>query len=132
MAAKHHWIAGLVLVNFLAGGRVCAADPPDWENEQVIHINTEAPRATFVPFPDVEAALAGNHESSPIFPFARGRVEIQLVHRNRRAGRPIFSKRTSTIQAGKRLTVPSNWEMKGYGVPIYLGRVTRSKWIRRA
>ena len=26
------------------------ADAPDWENEQILHINTEPPRATFVPF----------------------------------------------------------------------------------
>jgi beta-galactosidase len=120
MAAKHHWIAGLVLVNLLAGGRVRAADPPDWENEQVVHINTEPPRATFVPFPNANAALAGDRESSPFFMSLDGAWKFNWVPKPDE--RPTYFFQTDFDDSTwKTIAVPSNWEMKGYGVPIYLG-----------
>jgi beta-galactosidase len=120
MAAKHHWIAGLFLVNLLAGGRLCAADPPDWENEQVVHINTEAPRATFVPFPDANMALTGDRNSSAFFRSLDGAWKFNWVPRPE--DRPTnFFQTDFDDSAWKTIDVPSNWEMKGYGVPIYLG-----------
>lgn len=120
MAAKHHWIAGLALVNLLAGGLVCDADTPDWENEQVVHINTEPPRATFVPFPNANAALAGDRESSPFFRSLDGAWKFNWV--SKPDERPTnFFQTDFDDSAWKTIDVPSNWEMKGYGVPIYLG-----------
>ena len=52
MPTQRHWIAALWLLNlFLAATALAGA--PDWENEQVLHLNTEPPRATFVPFATV-------------------------------------------------------------------------------
>jgi beta-galactosidase len=120
MAAKYHWIAGLVLVNFLAGGLVRAADLPDWENEQVIHINTEAPRATFVPFPDAASALSSNREISPFFRSLDGAWKFNWVPKPEDRLTNFFQTDFDD-SAWKTINVPSNWEMKGYGVPIYLG-----------
>src|SRR5580692_10174509 len=33
------------------------AQPRDWENEHVLHINTQPPRATFIPFATTDQAL---------------------------------------------------------------------------
>ena len=93
---------------------------PDWENEQILHINTEPPRATFIPFPTVEAALNGNSTHSPFFFSLNGDWKFNWVPR------PELSP-TNFFQTGfddsswTNISVPSNWEMKGYGVPIYLG-----------
>jgi beta-galactosidase len=120
MAAKYHWIAGLALVNLLAGGPVGAADLPDWENEQVIHINTEAPRATFVPFPDVASALNGDREGSPFCRSLDGLWKFNWVPKPE--DRPTnFFLADFDDSSWTNIDVPSNWEMKGYGVPIYLG-----------
>ena len=120
MAAKPHWIAGLVLVNLLAGGLACAADLPDWENEQVTHINTEPPRATFVPFADVAGALNGNRESSPFFLSLDDAWKFHWV--GNPGERPMdFFQTNFDDSAWTNMAVPSNWEMKGYGTPIYLG-----------
>jgi hypothetical protein len=35
-----------------------AGERPDWDNPAVIQVNTEAPRATFIPFSDKADALA--------------------------------------------------------------------------
>ena len=53
------WLAGFVTPLF--------GDAPDWENEQVLHINTEAPRASFTPFATVEQALNGSAPDSPFY-----------------------------------------------------------------
>jgi hypothetical protein len=66
MPAQDKWLAGLALTCLAASG-FSAAAAPDWENEQIVPINTEPPRATFVPFADVAGALAGNPEASPFF-----------------------------------------------------------------
>src|ERR1700758_1458991 len=49
----------------LAGLTVALADAPDWENEQVLHINTDPPRATFIPFATVDGALNSDPTNSP-------------------------------------------------------------------
>ena len=38
---------------------ILAGTPPDWENEQVLEINRQPDRATFVHYPDVASALSG-------------------------------------------------------------------------
>jgi beta-galactosidase len=120
MAAKHHWIAGLALANLLAGGPVCAADLPDWENEQVIHINTEAPRVPFVPYPTVSGAMNVNPEFSPFFVSLNGRWKFSWAPKPE--DRPTnFFQTDFDDSTWTNIDVPSNWEMKGYGVPIYLG-----------
>ncbi len=39
--------------------------PEDWENPAAVHAGTEAPRATFVPFPDAASALRLGPKESP-------------------------------------------------------------------
>ncbi len=119
MRTSRHWLTALVLLNCLAA-TVFAADLPDWENEQVIHINTQAPRATFIPFPDVNAALAGDRESSSFFRSLDGAWKFNWAPKPE--DRPTnFFQTDFDDSKWKTIDVPSNWEMKGYGVPIYLG-----------
>ena len=120
MVAKLHWIAGLVVVNLVAGKPVYAADLPDWENEQVIHINTEPPYATFVPFPDAGSARAGTREASPYFRSLDGPWKFHWAPKPE--DRPTnFFQTDFDDSAWTNIDVPSDWQMKGYGVPIYLG-----------
>ena len=96
------------------------ADAPDWENEQVIHINTEAPRATFVPFPNVSGAMNINREFSPFFRSLNGPWKFNWAPKPE--DRPTnFFQTDFDDSFWTNIDVPSNWEMKGYGVPIYLG-----------
>ena len=97
-----------------------AATVPDWENEQVLHINTEPPRAMFVPFADVAGALADKPEASPFYFSLNGSWKFNWAPKPEL--RPTnFFETTFDDSAWKTIEVPSNWEMKGYGVPIYLG-----------
>lgn len=106
------------LVWFFSAPAAWAA--PDWENEQVLHINTEPPRATFVPFATVAQALAGNPTNSPFYLSLDGRWKFHWAPRPEL--RPAnFFETNFDDSAWTNLTVPSNWQMHGFGTPIYLG-----------
>jgi beta-galactosidase len=96
------------------------AAAPDWENEQVLHLNTELPRATFVPFATVKQALQSDFTNSPFYLSLDGDWKFNWVPRPEL--RPTnFFETNFDDSTWKSIAVPSNWEMKGYGVPIYLG-----------
>ena len=54
-------VAALIAFSFRADAA------PDWENEQVLHIHTEPPRTTFVPFATVAEALNEDPTNSPFY-----------------------------------------------------------------
>ena len=91
---------------------------PDWEDPEVTGRNKEATRATFTPFPDRETALRGNREASPWFRSLNGDWKF---HRSPRpADRPVdFFDPTFDVSGWDDIPVPSNWQLEGYGFPIY-------------
>ena len=107
----------LLLIFFTASAR---ADAPDWENEHVLHLNTEPPRTTFVPFATVAQALNGNITNSPFYFSLNGEWKFHWV--GNPGERPMnFFETNFDDSTWTNIPVPSNWEMKGFGTPIYLG-----------
>jgi beta-galactosidase len=103
---------------FFAGTVLAAA--PDWENQHVLHINTEPPRATFVPFATVAEALNGDFTNSPFYFSLNGEWKFHWSPKPEL--RPTdFFKTNFDDSTWTNIDVPSNWEMKGFGTPIYLG-----------
>jgi beta-galactosidase len=90
---------------------------PDWENPHVFGINKEPGRATFTPFPDEAAALSENGTSA-LAQSLNGAWKFNWVKSPEL--RPVdFYKPDFDVSAWKEIPVPSNWEMEGYGTPIY-------------
>jgi beta-galactosidase len=91
---------------------------PDLENPSVFERNREAPRATFTPWPDRESASAGGPDPSPFVQSLNG---VWRFHWTRNpANRPSdFFRAGFDDSAWDEIPVPSNWELLGYGVPIY-------------
>ncbi len=91
---------------------------PDWENPQVFGINKEAPHATFTPFPTETSARHGQRMSSPWIQSLNGMWKFHWVKSPEL--RPAdFYKPAYDVSSWKEIPVPSNWEMQGYGTPIY-------------
>jgi len=118
---KQLYLLGCLL--FVFGNRLRAA--PEWENEQILHINSEPPRSWFAPFATVDDALDGD-----IYKWTYADLDfIRLLHGEwkfhwspRPEVRPTNFFETNFDDSGwTNIPVPSNWEMQGYGVPIYLG-----------
>ncbi|MBM3298046.1 MAG: beta-galactosidase, partial [Candidatus Aminicenantes bacterium] len=93
-------------------------DPPDWENPLVFGINKEPPRATSLPYPDLPSALAGGRDRTPYVLLLNGDWKFHWV--GRPADRPEDFYRPDFDDSGwDSIPVPSCWETRGYGIPIY-------------
>ena len=109
---------GILLLGMAVSGYT-NEEPADWENEQVIAINREPARATFVPFATAAQALAGSKEESRYVRSLSGDWKFHWVPRPEQ--RPMEFFRTDyDDSAWATIPVPGNWERHGYGTPIYV------------
>jgi len=91
----------------------------DWENPEVFAINTELPHATCIPFPDLNLALRTESKNSPWYKSLNGKWRFRWVAKP--ADRPVdFYRPDYDDRNWKEIEVPSNWELQGYGFPIYV------------
>lgn len=92
---------------------------PDWENVSVLEINREPARADFIPFATLDQALRGVRKDSPWYMLLNGQWKFNWVAKPE--DRPVdFYKTDYNDLSWKQISVPSNWEMQGYGTPIYV------------
>lgn len=92
--------------------------PNDWENPAVFQINREPARATFLPFGDKQAAINDVYESSPWYRTLNGNWKFQWSPTPDQRPKD-FYKTDFNVVNWKEIKVPSNWELDGYGIPIY-------------
>ena len=105
----------LLLVAFAA---IVLAQPPDWENQAVFQIGKEAPRATSMPFPTKEEAISKPLQESPWYRSLNGNWKFH--HAGHPGRTPAGFEAVEYDDAGwKEIPVPSNWQLHGYGVPLY-------------
>ena len=91
---------------------------PDWENPRVFSTGKEPAHATMMVYPTEAAALRGRAESSPWLLSLNGPWKFSWVRTPDE--RPAnFYKPDFDVSGWKEIRVPSNWEMEGYGTPIY-------------
>ena len=94
------------------------AQAPDWENEAVTGRGKEPPRATSMPYPSEELAIAGNRRASPHARDLNGNWKFHWVGTPEQRPKEFF--RPEFDDSGwKEIPVPSNWQMHGYDTPIY-------------
>ncbi len=97
-----------------------AEDLPEWDNPAVIQINTEALRASFIPFPDRDSALEHLDQPKRSSRYLTLAGEWKFHLSPSPAERPEnFHQPTFDDAAWDTLPVPSNWQMHGHGTPIY-------------
>ncbi|NDV61492.1 DUF4981 domain-containing protein [Puniceicoccales bacterium CK1056] len=93
---------------------------PEWDNPAVIQVNTEAPRVTFIPFPDRESALGDidHPKASSRYMTLSGSWAFKWS--------PFPAKRPNGFFLPEyadadwdRIKVPGNWQTEGFGLPIY-------------
>ena len=94
-------------------------EPRDWENPEVFNINREDPNASLISFPDEKSALEAIKANSPNYKSLDGLWKFHWVKSPDQ--RPYwFFKDDYDTRDWKDIEVPSNWQMKGYDVPIYV------------
>jgi len=101
----------------------------DWENPEVFAVNREAPHASMTVYADPAKALADKPATTSRQLSLNGPWKFHWCIKP--ADRPKeFFKPDYDVSQWKTIDVPSNWQMKGYGRPIYVNNMDhgRSWW----
>ena len=111
------WLAASMLLGMVMVVTAAAAQEEDWQNEQVVGYGKEGPRSTGAGYPDRAAAIAGG-DSSVWTKSLNGEWKFQWSPDPEH--RPKGFEASGFDDGGwKTIPVPSNWQMHGYGVPLY-------------
>lgn len=88
------------------------------EDSQIYRINTEPDHATFYPYANIEKALRNDKSESRFVKLLNGKWKFNWVRKP--DDRPKdFYKVDYDDSSWDEIDVPANWELKGFGVPIY-------------
>lgn len=99
-------------------GTKALAQSNDWENPMLLDWNKEAPRASFMLFDNQQDVVADNYTSSPFHQSLNGQWKFTYAHKQADRIKDFY--RTNLDESfWKDIKVPSNWELQGFGVPIY-------------
>lgn len=94
-------------------------EPRDWENPAVFNINGEAYHASFISYPDENSIIHDEKAVSPNYLSLDGIWKFHYADSPDK--RPYwFFKDDFDTRKWDNIEVPSNWQMKGYDVPIYV------------
>ncbi|MGI9427162.1 MAG: glycoside hydrolase family 2 TIM barrel-domain containing protein [Bythopirellula sp.] len=122
----------LVITLALGANRLAHAQP--WQTPQVNSINRLPAHATFYSYDNEKSALSDAREKSPWFRSLNGAWKFAWAPRPAKAIEGFYQtdfNATSWADIG----VPGNWEMSGYGTPIYTNIrypfPTNPPWISR-
>ncbi len=114
---KKRLLGGITSTLMIIASQPLAFAANDWENPEVIHINKLPARATSYSFDTVDQALKRDRSESSI-KMLNGEWKFSFA--DKVEDRPKnFYKSTFNSKSWKTIPVPSNWELEGYGMPIY-------------
>ncbi len=104
------------LLALLSGGAF--SQTPDWENPEVFGINNEPTRSTSLPYPSESLAITDDYSRSPYYLLLDGQWKFNFSTCPDK--RPLdFYKENFDVSNWKNIKVPGNWELQGYGSPLY-------------
>ena len=90
----------------------------DWENPEVVGRNKEPGHCTYLPYADTRAAVQNDPAQSAYTKCLNGIWKFNWVRKP--AERPAhFYREDYDVSHWDDIKVPANWELEGYGIPIY-------------
>ena len=108
----------LIFVAILLSGLLLKAQRPNWDNVKIIQQNCEAPHASMMIFKDAKSATELRKTESSWYQTLNGQWRFNWVRKP--ADRPKdFYKENFKDKKWAKINVPSNWEVQGFGMPIY-------------
>ena len=95
-----------------------AQSTPDWENPAVFGINKETPHCTLMPYSKISASKKTERTASQWYRTLNGNWKFHWSPDP--DSRPVdFYKEMFDVSQWDSIAVPSNWQMQGYGTPLY-------------
>lgn len=116
---KMEFLVSLCIVMFFFQFSFGIEDINDWENPQITGRNKELPHATLIPYNKKAAAISGKREESSFYRSLNGKWKF-FWSKNPEQAPEDFYKKDYDVNGWDDIPVPSNWQLHGYGKPIYL------------
>ncbi len=117
---KHRYLissAFAVIAGFFSTA-VFSQQVNDWENPAFVDLHKEKPHATAMLFDTKQKVIADDYATSPYYQSLNGSWKFVYVPRQTERSLDFFKQDLDT-RSWSDIKVPSNWEVEGYGVPIY-------------
>jgi beta-galactosidase len=106
------WIA-LLFVN------ICSAQAiNDWENPSLFEQNKERPHVGFMLYDKKQDVIADDYSRSPYYKSLNGTWKFVYVDKHADRSKDFYKPELNDSKWSN-IPVPSNWEIKGFGIPIY-------------
>ena len=104
----------MIMLGITSG--INAQNIKEWENPEIIEVNKEPARTTFISYPTSGDAL---NKTNPAVVNLDGIWKFKWVKKP--IDRPIgFFSASFDVSAWDDIKVPANWEVEGFGTPIYV------------
>lgn len=108
----------ILLTTLLCMAAFSQAQTNFWENPKIVNEGVEKPRASFVPYQGKSEAKTGDKYNTPFVKTLNGTWRFKFSEKP--AERPLDFYKTDYKEYGwSDIEVPSNWEMQGFGIPVY-------------
>lgn len=110
----------LFLGLLIAGFAVSAQEKlPYWKDINILSVNKEKPRTTFMTYDNRQDALTGVYEKSKYYLLLNGAWKFYYSDSHRQIPDNLTDPSTPT-DSWADIKVPGNWEFQGFGTPIYI------------
>jgi beta-galactosidase len=108
----------VMMIGIFLSGPGMAQPANAWENPSLVEENKEQPHATFMVFDKKADVAVDDYSRSPFYQSLNGVWKFVYVDKIQQRSTNYFE---TTLDDSKwnDIAVPSNWELKGFGIPIY-------------
>jgi beta-galactosidase len=113
---------GVIALSLTIGKVLAQADSTssllEWENQKILQIGNEEPHVQYHAYPTEQLAKSFDKTKSSWYQLLNGDWKFNFV--GKPGDRPVdFYKNDYDVSKWKTIAAPSNWEMKGYSLPLY-------------
>lgn len=97
---------------------ILEAQKPEWQDHQVLNVNTNKSHTTMMIYANKAQALTNNKPASPYYRLLNGQWKFKWVSKPAERLTDFYEKKYEDTK-WEFTPVPSNWQIEGYGYPIY-------------
>lgn len=108
----------VLLLSFVLGLNIVYSQQNEWENPVLYEWDKEKPHVDLMLYETKEAAICDDYEVSPWYKSLNGQWKF-IYTATIPESEKLFYKAELDHSDWPDIEVPSNWELKGFGVPIY-------------